>query len=219
MNSLPHVQRTCASTYSGWMPDFIAPLSLATRGGATGVVLVAAERQGVVPAVVVVDLIVRVGGDGDRVRRAGGTDEPHLDLSVRGKARHRAVLGGRAIRETDIERASGGRSAVTDHCDVCVRPLVADGLSVARLDKQVRTQLRLEASVAHQRLPGEHLPVRDPAEAHLKAVCRRSGKVVHGLVDAPFVLRLGAETLRCVLPLAEVTRADLRPRSAGRLLQ
>jgi hypothetical protein len=31
VNSLPHVQRTWASTYSGWIPVFIALLSVATN--------------------------------------------------------------------------------------------------------------------------------------------------------------------------------------------
>src|SRR5947209_15163321 len=117
MNSLPHVQRTWASTYSGWISGFISNQSLASR--ASGPHGRAGRGKRVVRTVVVVDPSAGIDGH----RRRAGTHACRADeaLGARGVGREpvdrpdpgrrpRVATG----RELDLEGSGGRRATVAD---------------------------------------------------------------------------------------------------------
>src|SRR5690349_11293984 len=76
-NSFPHVQRTVASVYSGWISVFMVPISVGNRS--TG------HAEHVAVLVRLVDLVERINLRGDQLARdAGGRGGQHgADLRAR----------------------------------------------------------------------------------------------------------------------------------------
>src|SRR5436190_19292418 len=88
-NSFPHVQRTVASTYSGWIAVFMVPTSVglkrrASRGRS------ADDAQDVIVLVGLVHRGARVDHDGDLLAgRAGRPRDDHVALAPGGQPVHR----------------------------------------------------------------------------------------------------------------------------------
>src|SRR5215218_3775598 len=102
MNSLPHVQRTCEATYSGWMSVFIVRSSLPSGMPVPGR---SAGRERAAPARDVaaldglLDAAVGVDGRDDRLRRRAGERDDG----------DRALLAG--IERTDLGPAGADAHA------------------------------------------------------------------------------------------------------------
>src|SRR5689334_14798637 len=113
-NSFPHVQRTVASVYSGWISVFMVPPIVGNHS--TG------HAEHVAVLVGLVDLVERIDLRGDQLARhaggSGGEDGARL------RARFQSV-GDRdeperlaVARERDRERAGVATAGVLDHRDI-----------------------------------------------------------------------------------------------------
>src|SRR5215471_2870578 len=125
-NSFPHVQRTVASVYSGWISVFMVPLSVGNRS--TG------HAEYVSVLVGLVDLVERIDLRGDQLARhaggSGGEHGAHLAARLepvgdRDEPERLAVA-----RERDRERAGDAAAGVLDHRDVARARLERHDLEV-----------------------------------------------------------------------------------------
>src|SRR5262249_21078672 len=125
-NSFPHVQRTVASVYSGWISVFMVPLSVGNRSTRL--------TEHVAVLVDLVDLVQRIGLGGDQLAGhaggSGGEDGAGLGAGFepvgdRDKPQRLAVA-----RERNRERAGVAAPAVADHRDVARAGLQGDNLEI-----------------------------------------------------------------------------------------
>src|SRR4051812_44756505 len=159
-NSFPHVQRTVASVYSGWISVFMVPLIVGNRSTRL--------TEYVAVLVGLVDLVERIGLRGDQLaRHAGGSRGQHgARLGARlqpvgdGDEPERLAVAG----ERDGEWACVSASRVADHRDVARAGL-------QRHDLQVGARVGLAADLRGRALGPQHAPLRvTPAEADQRAV-------------------------------------------------